>query len=194
MDYSKLNARILVLGLLGVASIIVMVIGTMLVLNYVEKIHNYEPEVSSKSVTLFKYVAEPKDFDEEKLARYLVELNVAHPEIVFAQAVVESGNFKSKIFQENNNMFGMKEARVRSHTALGTNRGHAVYRNWKECVIDYALYQSRYLPKLSRKEYLEYLGARYAEDPGYKNKIEKLSLSYISKFKELKNEEKSRNS
>jgi hypothetical protein len=38
-------------------------------------------------------------FTPEKLKEYLEELNVKYPDIVYAQAVIESGNFKSKDFQ-----------------------------------------------------------------------------------------------
>ena len=68
--------------------------------------------------------------------------------LIVAQAGFETGNFTSVIFKENNNLFGMKLAKVRKTTAIGENRGHAVYRNLEECVKDYWLY-SRALGYLS---------------------------------------------
>jgi uncharacterized FlgJ-related protein len=45
-----------------------------------------------------------------------------------------------KIFVENNNLFGMKEARVRLNLAKGTQYGHAYYDDWKESVSQIMLY------------------------------------------------------
>ena len=65
------------------------------------------------------------DFSEDKLIDMLVSLNIKFPHIVLAQAKLESGNYSSKIFKENHNLFGMKEARVRIHTSKGTQFNHA---------------------------------------------------------------------
>lgn len=62
-------------------------------------------------------------------ARYLV-----------AQAAHETSNFTSKIFRENNNLFGMKFPKVRKTTAIGERYGHAIYNSLKESVEDIALY------------------------------------------------------
>lgn len=107
-------------------------------------------------------------FSSSKLKQYLVELNVKFPHIVFAQAKLESGNFKSPLFLENNNLFGMKVAKRRPTTNKGENRGHAYFNSWRECVVDYAFYQAAYLNELKTEEqYLEYLKSNYAEDPNY---------------------------
>lgn len=111
-------------------------------------------------------------FSVAKLKEYLVELNVKFPHIVFAQAKLESGNFKSNIFLENNNLFGMKVARRRPTTNKGENRGHAYFNSWKECVVDYAFYQAAYLHDLkTEQDYLQYLKSNYAEDPQYYQRL-----------------------
>ena len=121
------------------------------------------------------------EFSQDKLVEMLKDLNVKFPHIVLAQAKTESGHFKSGIFFENNNLFGMKEAQRRISTAEGTNRNHAYYNHWRESVYDYAFYQCRYLSGIkSETEYFEYLGASYAEDTQYvsklKNMVDKESL------------------
>lgn len=121
------------------------------------------------------------EFSQDKLVEMLKDLNVKFPHIVLAQAKTESGHFKSGIFFENNNLFGMKEAQRRISTAEGTNRNHAYYNHWRESVYDYAFYQCRYLSGIkSEAEYFEYLGASYAEDTQYvsklKNMVDKESL------------------
>ena len=114
-------------------------------------------------------------FKVQELKDYLVELNVKFPDIVYAQARLETNGFKSKIFLENHNMFGMKKSTRRASTNKGEQFGHAYYDNWRESVLDYALWQCKYLSQInSRAEYLEYLKANYAEDPNYYNKLLKI--------------------
>ena len=114
-------------------------------------------------------------FKVQELKDYLVELNVKFPDIVYAQARLESNGFKSRIFLENNNMFGMKQSTRRSSTNKGEQYGHAYYDTWRESVLDYALWQCKYLSQITtRAEYLEYLKNNYAQDPNYYNKLTKI--------------------
>jgi uncharacterized FlgJ-related protein len=119
------------------------------------------------------------DFTEEKLIEYVKELNIKFPHIVLAQARLESGNFKSNIFKENNNLFGMKEAKQRISTNKGTNLGHAKYESWKECVLDYALYQATYLSKFKTEEqYYSYLADNYAANGRYVKLLRDIAKEY----------------
>lgn len=130
----------------------------------------YEQEVLVLSIT-----DTANNFSEEKLIRLMKQLNMQFPHIVLAQSYIETGNYTSKIFKENHNLFGMKEARVRIKTAKGTQYSHAYYENWRESVYDYAFYQCRYLSRMkSEEEYLNYLSESYAEDPNYVSKIRNL--------------------
>jgi uncharacterized FlgJ-related protein len=120
-------------------------------------------------------IREYNEFSEEKLIEKITELNFRYPHIILAQAKLESGHFKSTIFLENNNMFGMKEAKLRANLAKGTNRGHAYYETWQESVIDYALYYSSYLRSIKTEgEYFEYLRQNYAEDPTYVQRLKQI--------------------
>lgn len=58
-------------------------------------------------------------FSELNLYKKILELGIAYPDVVLAQAKIETGNFTSKIFRENNNMFGMKLPGRRTTTAVG---------------------------------------------------------------------------
>ena len=112
--------------------------------------------------------AEEDQFSQEALVEELKKLNVRFPHIVLAQAILETGYYESIIYQENHNLFGMKQARARATTAKGTQLGHAYYDHWKESVTDYALYQAAYLNKLrTEKKYLNYLDKNYAEASNY---------------------------
>ncbi len=118
-------------------------------------------------------VQEFNEFNEGKLIAKLKELNVKFPYIVLAQAKLETGNFSSKIFKENNNLFGMREAKQRITTAQGTENNHAYYHSWQESVLDYAFYQCRYLSNISTEaQYFDYLKQSYAEDTSYVNRLQ----------------------
>jgi hypothetical protein len=137
------------------------------------------PVPFEKELVMLK--TQPDTFSREKLITMLTDLNIKHPHIVMAQSILETGNFKSTIFKQNNNLFGMKEARGRVKTALGTQLNHAYYDSWKESVYDYAFYQCRYLGRISDEdEYFKALDASYAEAENYsqslKNIIEKQNL------------------
>jgi hypothetical protein len=124
-------------------------------------------------------IRENDKFSEEKFKEYLLQLNIRFPHIVYAQAVLETGNFASKIFKSNNNLFGMKEAKVRATTNLGTDLGHAMYGHWRESVVDYALFQCAFLTKIKTEEgYYEYLKENYAESPNYVSKVKELAKDF----------------
>jgi hypothetical protein len=116
------------------------------------------------------------DFSPEALLAYMKKLKIKYPETVLSQARLETGNFQSEIFKENHNLFGMKVAASRPTSAVGTNRGHAQYRNWKESVIDYALLQSYIIAKLpsnNDKEYRSYIQKFYSTTSDYLKRIDK---------------------
>ncbi len=118
---------------------------------------------------------EENSFSKEKLKEYILGLNVKFPNIVLAQAELESGHFKSTMFKENNNLFGMKQAFKRPTTNQGENRGHAYFNSWKDCVLDYAFYSATYLNNIKTEaEYFQYLRQSYAEDPNYIAKLNQI--------------------
>lgn len=131
-------------------------------------------EYNSEAVNDTILVSDSIDFSEKELKKYIKHLNLKHPDIVYAQAVLETGNFKSKLFVNNNNLFGFKEPKVRSNTARGSVNGYAYYSSWRQSVIDYALYQSSYIRKLNREAYFDYLDKNYAEDPNYSKKLKEI--------------------
>ena len=162
LTYRRLSVR-LSLVLLGMITTFVLIIK----LSKSDILVRYKIIQSEREIVL----SGVDEFSPEKLLAFLKELNVRHADIVYAQAVLESYHFKSRIFRENNNFFGMKQAKSRPTTSRGTQHGHAYFDTWRDCAIDYALYSAKYLSKLSRSEYLEYLGQNYAEDKGYVNKL-----------------------
>jgi len=130
---------------------------------------------------------EKNKFTEEKFVEELKRLNVKFPHIVMAQAIVETGHYKSTVFKENHNLFGMKQATLRINTAKGTQNGHAYYDNWQQSIYDYAFYQCRYLSNIkNEKEYFLYLSSVYAEaGDGYVNLVKQViqNQKLAEKFK-----------
>jgi uncharacterized FlgJ-related protein len=110
-------------------------------------------------------------FTVDRFKQLLKDINIKHPDIVFAQARLETGNFTSKIFRNNNNLFGFKVALSRPTVCIGLQSNHAAYDSWQMSVIDYALWQSKHCARLSRDQYIEYLRDNYAEDSNYINKL-----------------------
>lgn len=124
--------------------------------------------------TRLSILKEKNDFSSEKLKKALVSLNVKFPHIVYAQAKLETGNFTSKIFKENNNLFGMREAKVRPTTNKGTENNHAYFDTWYDSVLDYAMYSAAYLHDIKTEdEYFQYLKQNYAEAPNYIEVLQK---------------------
>lgn len=149
------------------------VVGALLIFGFTQNPSNNVVNLSQEEKLIV--IREYNEFSEVKLIAKIAELNFRFPHIILAQAKLESGHFKSTIFLENNNMFGMKEAKLRSNLAKGTNRNHAYYTTWQESVIDYALYYSTYLHDIKTEgEYFEYLKQNYAEDKTYVQRLKQI--------------------
>lgn len=120
-----------------------------------------------------------KSFEEEyrkrypeRYVKYLIKANnLKFPDIVFAQAKLETGNFTSDLFLNANNCFGMKFPRKRTTWAKGEYKGHAKYRNIEDCIKDYKIWQKTYTHTMTRKEYLEYIDAVYSEVNDYVKRL-----------------------
>lgn len=147
-------------------------IAAMICLSVLMSISRSKDRYNATDTELFVIESDSASFSEEALRQEIERSGIRFADIVFAQAVLETGSFKSEIFRESNNLFGMKLARSRNTTADGELRGHAYYDDWRLSVIDYSLYQSTYLRKIkTEKQYLRYLAENYAEDPYYINKL-----------------------
>ena len=158
-------------SLIGIA-----VIGYIALTSMVSNAHEdgFKEALNEPIETELLVLDSPEDtFSRDALVEELKKLNIRFPHIVLAQSILETGYWESRIYQENNNLFGMKQARARATTAKGTQLGHAFYDDWKESVTDYALYQAAYLNKIRKEnQYLRYLDKNYAEAKDYDKKLE----------------------
>lgn len=179
LDFKKINIKWVIIILAGVvllSSFTSYMVGVSGKTQYIDREHG--------KLVMILNDHENSSFTPQQLYDYLKELNVKYPDIVFAQAVLESGNFNSKIFRANHNLFGMKEAGKRIRTCKGTEMNHAYYDNWKESVLDYAFYQASYLNDIkTESQYLDYLNANYAEAGNYKQRVQGVINSNPFKLK-----------
>lgn len=101
---------------------------------------------------------------QEGLMEALEYYGVEHPQIVYAQAVLETGHFKSDLCLNDNNLFGLYNSKKhRYHT----------FAHWKDCVITYKrMVQYKYKDGDDYLNFLKEIG--YAEDPEYICKLKEL--------------------
>ena len=110
----------------------------------------------------------------DKLQLAIQVNSIIAPEIVQAQSRLETGNYKSVLCIEYNNLFGMKMPVVRQTTAVGsTENGFAIYGTWYDSVRDMKLWQEWYATRgRDMEDYYRFLTSiGYAEDGEYINKL-----------------------
>jgi uncharacterized FlgJ-related protein len=116
----------------------------------------------------FQFLTQP--FTPARLKTAL-EIFVDKPDVAFAQARLETGDFTSRIWIENRNAFGMHPPAVRETYSIGENRKCAVYRHWFYSVLDYKLMQDYYY---SLGHDHEYFMSVYCPHPEYKQRVNNL--------------------
>ena len=95
---------------------------------------------------------------EKNLKKELIRQGVSHPNIVLAQAKLESNLGKSEVAKRTNNLFGLRNG-----------KRYRRFSHWTECVTAYKnLIQSKYEGG-NYYAFLDKIG--YAEDPSYTNKL-----------------------
>ena len=116
------------------------------------------------------YDKSPQDGLREALLFY----DIKHPEIVYAQALLETGHFKSKGCTRDNNLFGLYNSRKKQYYK---------FNHWAESVEAYKDWiQYRYKPPNDYYEFLQRIG--YAEDPNYITKLKQIVKKYGYKIKQ----------
>lgn len=126
----------------------------------------------------------------ESLYLKIIHSDIKYPDVVFAQAIVESAHFSSNVFKCENNLFGMKHPVRRQTLSEGkSNSGYATYDDWTFSVEDYKLWQNSMFKNKDYKtetEYLSLLGRVYAEDPRYIKTLKKVMLDHKDIFNDVK--------
>lgn len=101
---------------------------------------------------------------KEGLIDALKYYDIKHPDIVYAQAVLETGHFKSEGCLKHNNLFGLYNSKAKRYCR---------FNHWTESVIAYKEWiQRRYKPPEDYYEFLKRI--HYARDPEYIKKLKKI--------------------
>lgn len=89
--------------------------------------------------------------------------NVKYPKIIASQAILESGNFKSKIFKEYNNPFGLYNSKAKDYYK---------FNHWTESIL---FYKDNVQYKYKGGDYYKFLKELpYAEDSTYIQKLKQI--------------------
>jgi len=190
--FAKKSLIIIIISTIIIVAFAIMLITSLLLDKKVEKEIDKNPYIvdvrNIEHEEMIIMLNDSDEFSEEKLKDYILDLNIKFPDIAFAQARYESGNWGTnpgaELFESNNNLFGMKEAMQRPTVCLGTQRGHALYSNWRMSVLDYAMWQHSYTKQLkTRESYIAYLKAHYAM--GTYESIMQITKEVRAKYPEL---------
>lgn len=135
--------------------LILFIIGTKKIFNSGHHIVN-KPATEIDSLEIIK-----QGTPEEYLMEALIYYEIKHPEIVYAQALLETGNFTSSGCINKNNLFGlMKGRKLRS------------FNHWTESVI---FYKERIQSRYDSGNYYTFLERiRYATDKTYTLKLKQI--------------------
>lgn len=145
--------------LFNIIIILLCSIGVYVIVNYKFNTPKYEITVINLEFPKFLLSKDP----ERDLLKVLDYYNIQHPDIVYAQAVLETGYFKSNLYLENNNLFGLYDSK---------NNEYFKFDHWSKSVLGYInsiqyKYDSTY--NNNYYDFLHNLG--YAEDPDYNTKL-----------------------
>ena len=94
---------------------------------------------------------------QEGLMEALEYYEVKYPQIVYAQAVLETGHFKSNVCLNYNNLFGLYDSK---------NKDYYKFNHWAESIVAYKEWiQKKYQPPNNYYAFLEEIN--YAEGKSY---------------------------
>ena len=120
-------------------------------------------ELENKEVVNVKWRQNHFKLNESNLQDELLAQGVQFPEIVMAQAILETGHFKSYACINKNNLFGLRKSD-------GT---YMSFDHWTDAVAAYRKYIQKWDdPPNDYYEYLDRLG--YAEDSSYVAKVKEI--------------------
>lgn len=107
------------------------------------------------------------DLTKENFFTVCSILEIKHPDVVYAQARLESGNFTSAHYRNRNNFLGIYDSKRKRYMSFG---------HWTDCLVAYRdKVQYRYKRNSDREDYLKWLvETGYAQDPNYISKVRKM--------------------
>ena len=112
----------------------------------------------------------PRELNLKNLTDVITEVGLSNKLFVLAQAMLETGNFSSRVCKEYNNLFGLYDSK---------NRDYYRFERWEDSVVGYGkMIQYRY----KGGNYLIFLKRiGYAEDSQYTFKVAQLAKDLYKK-------------
>lgn len=105
-----------------------------------------------------------EELNDSILYLALVHYEVKHPKAVLAQAKLESGNYTSSLFKNNNNFLGLYNSKKKKYFK---------FNYWSECILAYKdMVEYKHREGENYYHFLKRIG--YAEDPEYIAKIKRV--------------------
>lgn len=118
-----------------------------------------QPIISADTDTVKAY----SSLIDSNVYREIVSQKIYHPDIVLAQAKLETGNYKSKACTVYNNLFGLRKP----------DGSYYKFNSWQESVKAYKDWvQNKYIPPNDYYDFLDSIG--YAEDESYISKLKNM--------------------
>ena len=113
----------------------------------------------------------PRELNLKNLTDVITEVGLSNKLFVLAQAMLETGNFSSRVCKEYNNLFGLYDSK---------NRDYYRFERWEDSVVGYGkMIQYRY----KGGNYLNFLKRiGYAEDHRYITKVAKMAKSIYNRL------------
>ena len=113
----------------------------------------------------------PRELNLKNLTDVITEVGLSNKLFVLAQAMLETGNFSSRVCKEYNNLFGLYDSK---------NRDYYRFERWEDSVVGYGkMIQYRY----KGGNYLNFLKRiGYAEDTRYITKVAKMAKSIYDRL------------
>lgn len=113
----------------------------------------------------------PRELNLKNLTDVITEVGLSNKLFVLAQAMLETGNFSSRVCKEYNNLFGLYDSK---------NRDYYRFERWEDSVVGYRkMIQYRY----KGGNYLNFLKRiGYSEDPRYITKVAKMAKSIYNRL------------
>lgn len=128
----------------------------------IHKVREEPPEIQEIAIVHEQYNDFFKDekVNTEIMSAACEYYGIKYPNIVTAQAILESGNFKSKVFKEYNNPFGLYNSREKDYFR---------FNHWTDAILAYQKYIEYRYKGGDYYLFLDSIG--YAEDPNYIRKV-----------------------
>lgn len=123
------------------------------------------PRNKNKKEVTYRFIQTNRleGFTIKKLYQEILDNNIKHPKIVLAQAILETGWFKSSVCRNKGNLFGLTNPRTGEYYE---------FEHWKESV---KAYKTKVQYKFKGGNYLLWLQEiGYAEDPRYVSSLIKI--------------------